>query len=272
MKYVIFFTLLLLAAPAQAWVVNANFENGNIGSKAKGSDGFNSSFSNTKYTNAVVHSGRQAAVTSIKQGEYGFGKWGGLIRLPATLGEGKQVWFRAWIYYPAGFSFTNNGIGVKTLRLHTKSSTGSNDGYFDVLTNKNGLTVGIEQTSKIFIKNNPNWRDVSSGISTGVWYAYEMYVKLSSVPGKGIYRVWLNGKLLLNDTKTPTLKSAGSKADFIYIWSYFNDSSPKDQKAYVDDIIITNEVPGGRDAQGNRFIGIGTQTWTARPKPPTPNE
>jgi hypothetical protein len=271
MKYLIFYASLLITSQAHAWVINANFENGSIGNKASGGDGFSNAFTNTKYTNKVVHSGNQAAVTSIKKGETGFGKWGGSFKFPSSLRQGDEFWFRAWIYYPNGFDFSNTGVGVKTLRVNTSKSGGGNEGYFDMLTRgSSGVTVNIEQTRNEFTNNNPQWKGIGPPITTGVWHAFEYYAKLSSSSGKGVFRAWVDGKLILDDTSS-NLISSSSEATFAYLWSYFNGGSGKDQEAYVDDVIITNETPSAVDSQGNRFIGTGNAKFTAAPKPPTLN-
>lgn len=270
MKHIIIFAVLFFSAQAHAWVINANFEKGKVGEIAEGSNAFSDGFRNTKYTKDKVHGGSLAAVTSIKEGETAFGDWGGQFVFPSKLGEGDEIWYRVWIYYPEGFDFTNNGIGVKTLRIHTHSADGSHQGYFDLLSNKSHLTTVIEHSNnKEFTTNNPNWRSIGSKVTTGVWHALEMYAKLSSVSGKGIYRLWMDGELILEDTASANLKTSGSKADFAYLWSYFNGGSPKDQKAYVDDVIITNEAPNAKDSHGNRYIGVGNASFTAAPKPPT---
>ena len=75
MKYFIFYAALLFTTQAHAWVINADFENGQIGSRANGSNAFTGAFENTKFTNNKVHGGSLAAVSSIKKGETAFGKW-----------------------------------------------------------------------------------------------------------------------------------------------------------------------------------------------------
>ena len=112
MKYIILYALLFFTTQAHAWVINADFENGAVGSgEAQGSNAFSDAFSNTIYTNKLAHGGSLAAVTSITEGQTGFGQWGGKLRFPKVLVEGDQIWFRVWLYYPAGFDFTTGSIG-----------------------------------------------------------------------------------------------------------------------------------------------------------------
>ena len=55
-----------------------------------------------------------------------------------------------------------------------------------------------------------------------VWETYEIYVKFNSQPGKGIYRVWRNGKLIYENKSQKTLSAAASYSDRSHIFSYWN--------------------------------------------------
>jgi hypothetical protein len=194
---------------------------------------------------------------------------GGSFNFPTALGEGEEVWVRGYLYFPAGFDFSASGQGLKTLRIHVKTSSGGNEGYHDVLIN-NGLTVGSEIGNPQFAPNNPSRNSIGQPITTGKWHAIEMYVKYSATPGKGVYRVWQNGNLIFEDKLTHTLRSSSSKADFIYLFTYWNGGAPKTQKAYVDDFIVTNQRPSNTDAHGNPYIGVsGTVSITPPPNPPS---
>jgi len=244
-----------LSSGLAAWTIEANFETGLVGSLAEGEDGFSEAFQATKVSDAIPTArGSKAAISSITQGTEGFGIWGGAFDFP-DLAEGQEIWFRAYINYPIGFDFsTPGGVGLKTLRIHTSSATGSNEGYFDLLSNgTTGVTVASEITPDFFV-NNTIWKKLGTPIETGKYHAYEQYVKFSSIPGQGIYRAWQNGILVLEDTQSKTLRSETSISDFIYLWSYWNGNAPKDQSAYVDDVVITNQTPITKDANGNPYI------------------
>jgi len=249
--------------------MEVDFEQGSAGSLAKGADGFTDPFK-TVYSTAHAISGTQSGEASINAGSEGFGDWGGQINTP-DLFEGDEIWLRVFLFYPNGFDFAcSSCIGVKTLRIHTASSSGGNEGYFDMLTYNTGLTAASEITPEFF-DNNPEakWNDIGAPVTTGRWHAYEMYVKFSSQPGQGIFRLWQNGNLIFEDTQTRTMRTSSSKSDFIYFWSYWNGRAPATQKAYIDHVIITNETPATRDKHGNPFIGLGNITLLSPPKPPT---
>lgn len=278
MKYFIVILFILIPFQANAWIINATFENGIIGDKAQGTGDFTEAFGNTRYTNTHAHGGNQAAVTSIKKGDPAFGLWGGAFTFPTKLKEGDEIWYRSWIYLPVGFPFNvlvNSTEGLKLMRIHTKARSGSNEGYIHIYLHgtdaeKGSIFVGSEVNPGTFWSNNPmsRLRHIKGvpPVVTGKWYAFEMYVKFSGIPGHGIYRVWQNGQLILEDTKTATLTSSTSKSDYAYLWSYFNFDA--DAIAYMDDVIITNEIPSNIDDHGNHFIGIGNATFLARPVSP----
>jgi len=278
MKYFIVILFILIPVQSDAWTIKADFENGSIGDKAQSAGDFTEAFGNTRYTNKHVHSGNQAAVTSIKKGDPAFGLWGGSFTFPTKLKEGDEVWYRSWVYLPVGFPFSvliKSTEGLKLMRIHTQSSSGSNEGYIHIYLHGTDSTdgsifVGSEVNPGTFWSNNPisKLRHIKGvpPVVSGKWYAFEMYVKFSSLAGQGIYRVWQNGRLIFEDTKTATLTSSTSVSDFAYLWSYYNFGA--DAVAYMDDVIITNEIPGNKDAHGNHFIGIGKTTFLSRPAPP----
>jgi len=246
----------LAAVPASAWTVQADFEDGSPGAKADGADGFTEAFSRTIYSAHVAHGGAQSAELGITAMAEGFGEWGGSFFPPDVLREGDELWFRVYLYFPVGFDFScTQCAGVKTLRIHTAATAnGNNEGYLDVLID-NGLNIGSEVTEDHYT-NNPDWKGRGAKVPTGTWMALEQYVKLSSTPGQGIYRVWQDGTLVFEDTITETLRSATSVSDFLYVFSYWNGGAPATQLAYIDDVVLTNEVPAKVDAMGHPFIGV----------------
>ena len=94
-----------------------------------------------------------------------------------------------------------------------------------------------------------------------------MYIKFSAT--KGVYRVWRNGKLIINDTQSETLSAVGDYGGKASILTFYSNSgSPLTQHAYIDDVFMTNEPPNNFDSKGNRFIGVGDAIILARPNPP----
>ena len=63
------------------------------------------------------------------------------------LGEGDELWVRVYVYYPSGFTFRCGCTqGMKFLRIHTRSSSGNNEGYHSILV-KGGETGGLYHIS-----------------------------------------------------------------------------------------------------------------------------
>ncbi|MDB4575610.1 polysaccharide lyase [bacterium] len=281
MKYSIVLTLffLHLSTPSHAWVIDANFDSGTAGSIANGPSGITEAFALTKYSNEIVRSGSLSAKATIRAKSAGFGDFGGnwLLSSDQKLGEGDEIWYRTWLYVPHDFSFDCGGCteGPKFMRIHTKSATGENEGYWNLHLLTNGITLASSVTDD-FYTNHPYPRDdirgINGSVNKGEWHAYEQYVKFSSTSGKGIYRAWYDGKLIFEDTVTKTLKSSTSVVDKIQLFTYWRgvaDEQPdQDQSVYVDEVMITNEQPDNKDAKGNSFLGVGNATFTAAPKPP----
>jgi MYXO-CTERM domain-containing protein len=259
---------VLTPAYASAWTLTADFEGGTIGAKAQSPnpDAFHGTAGDSKYVGSPVNTGSQAGSVTAQAGQTGFGKWGGSFDFPTDLKQGDEVWFRVYVHYPAGWSFNCGGCtqGMKFMRIHTASPSGSNEGYQDILI-KGGATGGLIEASCYEVNGsechtNNNNGALLHGLGTAVprdkWQAFEQYVKWSSVPGQGIFRFWQDGKLIFEDLKTATLRTANSKSDFIYMYTYWNNGAPKTQTSYVDSVVITTDTPGQKDSQGNPFIGL----------------
>lgn len=276
MKFLFLLASLFFSSTAFAWVIHADFEDGNTGAKADGEDGFSGgAFKTTTYSTEKARSGKQSAKTTITQGTTGFSEFGGQWIFPSKLREGEEMWYRAWVYFPSGFDFSCSGCseGIKFMRVATKSSSGEHQGYQNYFVSSNAMIIATSVNSKDFYGRWPvnEIRGIGDQISTGTWHAYEQYIKFSGVPGKGIMRTWQDGKLIFEDTETATLRSTSSTADFAWIFSYWNNNAPKTQSAFIDDIVITNERPDNLDSKGNPYIGVGDTKFTSPPNPPRLN-
>jgi len=263
-----------LSSPAFAWVISAGFEGGVLGTRAQSPnpDAFLDNAGDSTYVDSPVLTGSQAGSVSINQGETGFGLWGGSFGFPSDLGEGDELWFRVNVYYPEGWDFGCGGCteGMKFMRVATKEadtatgSPGNNEGAQTILL-QGGATGGLlnantEVNTSAFFTNNGPWpyvaaRGLGDPIPRDQWQTYEMYFKFSSVENEGIYRVWQDENLIFEDLQTATLRSATSVADLVHLYTYWNNGAPQTQTSYVDDILITNEMPSNTDGFGNPMIG-----------------
>ncbi len=244
--YAIFF----IASQSHAWTKTLDFENGSVGAQAF------SIYTNTSYSKDYFHSGSQASKIFYPAGGEGETS-GGNYRYPPGISNGSEVWFRAYFYFPSDFDFRASPVS-KLMR----SKNGA--GHMGITWYSDG-TVGAanELDMSAFVRTNPNWENVFK-LSKGKWQAVEMYFKFSPAAGSGIFRVWHDGKLVLEDTKTPTIAS-GYQVPGSFYGAYWNGGAPKNQSMYVDDVVWTSDTPANRDAQGNAYIGLGKGNSSSTP-------
>jgi len=259
---------------AQAWVLDAGFEDGTVGQKADGDDAFyGRGYKSTLYSAKQSRSGKQSAVSTIREGHDGFSEWGGVWSLPKQLGEGDEFWYRVWVFYPNGFSFNCKGCseGIKFMRTRTQAQSGEFEGSWDYYIRNDGPLMATGVNSKTFYSNVPSdeRRGIGEPVTTGTWHAYEHYIKFSSTPGKGVIRAWQDGKLIFEHTATATLKSSTSVVRDASIWTYWNNLAPTTQSAYFDDVVMTNERPSNTDEHGNPYIGTDDIEFLSPPNPPS---
>ena len=194
------------------------------------------------------------------------------------------MWFRVRTFMPPGFDYTAEPR-LKFLRIATKHSDGSGMGHNDIYLMPPGTNpplywiyegnVGVYQRG-----GSLQFGNQSDQVLKGAWETYEFYVKFDTEPdrsankvgqgagsGQGRVKVWKNGKLLL-DHGERTLKDANGYVGDSYIFTYWNKGSPATQEMYVDDVVITTDVPSARDSNGNPFIGVGNFVSVAPPNPP----
>lgn len=278
MKHTIIFVFffLFLSTQAHAWVMESDFEDGTVGQIAQplAASGATLSLSKTVFSSANPHGGLKSAKAHLDPGDVG-GEWGAWWTFPQKVYEGDEVWIRVWMYIPSNFDWSSDAH-QKGLRISVKNSSKGSAGYFDAYPGADSM----------YILNGPGltnyWTSGAGGsapcandkscfrFSPGTygWESVEMYVKASAT--KGIFRVWRNGKLLINDMQSETLK-AGSSGNYlagIGVFTFFNNAgSPIAQDTYIDDVFITNEKPSNFDANGYPYIGMGDVVIVAPPNP-----
>lgn len=289
-SYIAAASLTVTTSNVAAWTITADFENGAPGAIAQApttADAFHGQAGDSKIISTPVFSGVQAASVTATKGESGFGTWGGGIEFPSDLKQGDEVWFRVVVRYPDGWTFGCNSCteGMKFMRLHVASSSGSNRGYIHTFIRKNNdgedhLLVSTEINNKnsspagnSLQDNYPanfDRADFSPKIERDRWYTFEMYVKFAA-DGSGAYRLWQDGELVFEADHYQSLISSTDKSDRVYIYTYWNNGVNKDggppqtQTAYIDDIIITSDTPANVDSQGNPYIGAFQSIPVANP-------
>lgn len=251
---------VLMSSMTQAWQLKMDFEQGAAGSKTIGTDAFTSSTS-AVYSKTQVYQGSYSSANTIQQGEYGFGVFGGISEFPTKVGRGGEIWVRLRAFFPVGFSFTANPW-LKFIRIHTQTPAGANLGYDDWYINLSNTT----NPYRFIYEGEQVWypfAQTSQAPQLGKWETYEMYVKLDTVPaskgGQAVVRMWKNGILVGESKDRITLASADAVANATYIFTYWNGAAPQTQTMYLDDVVMQTDMPSGRDAAGNPFIGTGAQ-------------
>lgn len=287
MKHTIFSALffILVTTQAQALLIESDFELGTIGEKAQGPSGATFARRQTLYSNEQALSGTQSAKGTVDAGSVGSKEWGFDYVYPA-IAQGDELWFRTWFYFPNNWLFTT---GPKQTRIQTETAGGANVGYFDFFIRESFIKMNSEVAASfpapsgcfnpsipsLFLCNmGPQEKhviDIDMNALRGTWIAVEMYVKFHATPGQGIYRTWLNGKLVFEDLDSPTLKSSTDVSRRILIHTQWNNGAPQTQSNYYDDIIIAdqNNAPSNKDSAGNLYIGTGNVIFKAGPNPPS---
>lgn len=262
----------MMAPSVQAWTVRSDFEEGTVGEIATGGDGLTSNAGQATISDVRAQSGKQSLKAEVQEGKTAYG---GRIDFPSKLTEGDEIWFRAYWYYPTNWIFDTDAVGLKTMRIKVQESGGGNVGYHSIYIADSNRTVRPHSEIRTAEFNDVVYQKSSNGtygqfVPQNEWHCFEIYVKLHSESGKGVYRIWQNGTLVFEDASVPTLGSQTDNSPFVLIGNYFNGTGPQTQSAYVDNIVVTNEVPVNRDIHGNPMIGMSEMQGdkAAPPNPP----
>jgi hypothetical protein len=259
----------LLPSLANAWTIAQDFDNQSVSDKCPWQA------TQSVVTNAKSASGPNACELHIKQGQTGYGVWGGELHLPNKLTRGDEIWIRVRTYWPPGFDYdsTSSGKRLKFLRVRTYNASGSATGHDDWYINP---TTSPDPPFSFIYEGEGQWVHFGGPkfeIKHGVWETYEFYIKFDSTPasqgGQARIITWKDGVMMKDIGGKITLKDPNGYASLFRLFTYWNGGSPATQNMFVDDLTITSDTPGNRDANGNPYIGMGSLKLTAPPNPPT---
>jgi hypothetical protein len=263
------------------WTYAVGFENGQV----TGAGGLNEVGSMVYYSGNpdYARSGSGAA-----RFHYGYCTSGyearGVGYFPGTVSSGGEIWMRAYYNFGGGDGWSwasgcsSNADRIKVFRVKTGS------GMISILTNSYGQVLPsneIAGTSENPVHQSP--QNEIGGLSaadatlpTNQWVCVEQYVYFH--PTSGIHRIWINGKLVYQDSNVATYRSGA--ADLFFLMSTWNQGQKvfgpgTTMNLYIDDIRITTDRPSRVDSYGNPMIGPdGGPTaapYTVNPTPsPTP--
>jgi hypothetical protein len=259
---------LLLLGPrdAPAWSIHLDFEGGAAGEKAEGASAFGLAGSHTTFSADIAHTGRQSAKLVWTRDDSGFGKASGEYYFDYVPVE-RELWMRGYFYFAAPWSWkgacTRPEEGcdsIKTIRALLKNRhSGQVVGSTSVITNSGGVPYAHCETCK----DQNIYQGAAVRLDPGRWYALELYIYLH--PTKGKVRMWIDGELKASAANLSTARSDDDVLYFSYWMGYWNGRCGRNQAMYIDDVVLTDETPAGRDAFGNPMIG----TSRARPAPPS---
>lgn len=262
----------LAASPAAGFTLALSFESGRPGARAVGPDAFDEVLSDdaeaATYSDARAAEGRQSARVPISRSEDG---WGGWRLLPEPVRAGDSLWARMRVYAPAGFDWHAEPWLKFPFRFRTYHGPGlreREDHYIGpYLNNPNGSRGDVWRVENEVAAGGPVNLDCRAGPRHDpreeVWETYEVQIvadaRASDRGGRGHFRMWKDG-VLVCDLATQTLPDADAHIGLFGFGTYWNETrgpAPRrDQALFVDDGVITNETPRGRDAAGTPMIGV----------------
>ena len=253
----IFFFSAVFVTSSFAWTIKMSFDDGPVGAFAnqdQGYNGFNGAGRATVFTDEISADGTQSCKMSWPKGHNGWAVCYGRITFSdnpgaRSLKEGDELWVRAYYYFKSPWDwYVPGGPHNKILRVHTKHADGGNGGYISFLSNSRGQIIGDSEVGP----RPKNYR-TNYHYALDRWQCLEMYIKFSTK--EPILRMWVDGKLIIEDTNKNTLKYPSTIADGSFIATAWAGGAPQDQVQYVDAFVFTTDKPSKRDADGNPMIG-----------------
>jgi hypothetical protein len=245
MRYFAVAIILLCAVSAHAWTTTQTFE------------GYENNAELGLGSIASIENPRTGSLSAKVSFATSDANWGFVIDTTNAT-QGEEVWARAYYYLKSSWSWECSPV-VKVLRNHIYQQGGSNRGHISLFSGTTGNIVSSNEVA------GTQDNDIATKIHTDdTWVCLETYVKLGTGTD-GIFRVWKDGILIVNETGVTTLGAATDYLGDVYFFTYWNGDPPQAQVAYIDDIIITNEQPANQDASGNYMIG--PSDWGASTPP-----
>ena len=238
------------------------------------------------------YNSKRTTITSVANNPLGSGRgaqfWkgsGGDHRITGTIrvafpSPQKEIWVRWYEKYESGFRW--NLASEETKELYFHDGNGRSDPYigfaygaFETYTGINGAPTSAFPRSET-----SGWDDLfrtTNGVADGTWHCLETYMKMDTNGTNGVGRLWVDGVLVASKTNVNWSSNTGKPnagwTEFDFLENQKDPGMSRDYYVHVDDIVIYNTTPPGRDALGNPFIGqigLGGGTTGSAPPPSAP--
>lgn len=169
-----------------------------------------------------------------------------------------EVFIRYYIYFPTNYVIRNDPNGpenTKLLRLWGSDYT--NDG------NKVGMSIDSSMTAyyEAKIAGYPLQNSCSGGMGQastegsqweltsghlGRWISFEFHIKKDSGVGDGIFRMYVDGVLVNDQSNLSWIGAPCSPGYFLngYLMGWSNSGFTKDTAVYVDDVVFSTSYIG----------------------------
>ena len=271
------FAFVLAPVKAHSWTTSLGCEGSSLDGRVNWGTG-------TSLSTAQAAGGSQSCKLNIAKGSEGWPSSGGpmefgvIVPFPTPVRVGEELWARVKLFVPVGFSLSTNTGMLKFIRFHAKTAQ-TNAGYLDVLLGTGSTplwnatlkrdeyppyVVGFEgRPGLTFIGTRPK-----DDVAMGRWEAYEVNVKVGTSVSNSRVRFWKNNRMVAEVSQISAVDESGS-LDGLFLFTYWNGTSPQSQHLYVDDIAVTSDIPANRDSGGNPFIGGSIADDSSAPLAPS---
>ena len=183
--YRIIFMVFILNIPgfiqeSGAWTEKVNFENGTV----DGADGFSGFVGSEVYINTNLNYVQNGAYSVRVHFLAGDRCWDSSLTCGAhqsieTLGNGEELWIRAYYYFPPGFNWDSQGSDVWRKILRYMVSGAGNTGLMCIRESSSRCEImGSTEASTYY-----SYNDQKTGqyLEAGNWYCIENYTKSRSL-------------------------------------------------------------------------------------------
>ena len=249
--------LLSCETLVHAWTIKISFDDGPVGAFANqknGSNGFNGAGRQTVFSDDIAVDGNQSCKMTWIKNHNGWRVAYGRVTFADNPGahslkEGEELWVRGYFYFKSPWDwYVQGGPHNKVLRVHTILADGRNGGYISFYSDSWGQIKGDSEVG-------PRPRNYRTNFYYKVdqWQCLEMYIKFSTKDP--VLRMWVDGKLILEDTRKNTLRDSSTTSDLSFIGTAWAGGPTQNQVQYIDALIYTTERPSNRDKRGNPMIG-----------------